>query len=66
MRAIRSPASAASCSSRRRSAARWLAMKMLVAGEKDGWFGSDEDYRRIARGFPSVYALTPSYRRRCR
>lgn len=36
-------------------------VQMLVAGEKDGWFGSDEDYRRIARGFPSVYALTPSY-----
>lgn len=37
------------------------AVKMLVAGEKDGWFGTDEDYRRIARSFPSVYALTPGY-----
>jgi len=37
------------------------AVKMLVAGERDGWFGTDEDYRRIARSFPSVYAFTPSY-----
>lgn len=37
------------------------AAKMLVAGEKDGLFGTDEDYRKIARTFPSVYMLTPSY-----
>lgn len=34
---------------------------VLVAGEKDGWFGTDEDYRRIARTFPSVYQMTPSW-----
>jgi hypothetical protein len=33
----------------------------LVVGEKDGWFGTDEDYRRIARTFPSVYQMTPSW-----
>ena len=35
------------------------AVQMLVAGERDGWFGTDEDYRKIARSFPSVYQLTP-------
>lgn len=33
----------------------------LVVGEKDGWFGTDEDYRAIARTFPSVYQMTPSW-----
>lgn len=33
----------------------------LVVGENDGWFGTDEDYRRIARTFPSVYQMTPSW-----
>lgn len=33
----------------------------LVVGERDGWFGTDEDYRRIARTFPSVYQMTPSW-----
>lgn len=33
----------------------------LVVGERDGWFGTDEDYRGIARGFPSVYQMTPSW-----
>jgi hypothetical protein len=33
----------------------------LVVGEKDGWFGTDEDYRRIARSFPAVYQMTPFY-----
>lgn len=33
----------------------------LVVGEKDGWFGTDEDYRSIARTFPSVYQMTPSW-----
>ncbi len=33
----------------------------LVVGEKDGWFGTDEDYRTIARSFPSVYQMTPSW-----
>jgi predicted alpha/beta hydrolase family esterase len=33
----------------------------LVVGEKDGWFGTDEDHRRVARTFPSVYQMTPYY-----
>jgi predicted alpha/beta hydrolase family esterase len=33
----------------------------LVVGEKDGWFGTDEDHRRIARSFPAVYQMTPFY-----
>jgi len=33
----------------------------LVVGERDGWFGTDEDYRRITRGFASVYSMTPSF-----
>lgn len=33
----------------------------LVVGERDGWFGTDEDYRSIARTFPSVYQMTPSW-----
>jgi pimeloyl-ACP methyl ester carboxylesterase len=37
------------------------AVRMLVAGERDGWFGVDEDYRHVARTFPSVYSLVPSY-----
>lgn len=37
------------------------AAQMLVAGERDGWFGTDEDYRKIARSFPSVYQMTPHY-----
>ncbi|UXI67929.1 esterase/lipase family protein [Tahibacter amnicola] len=37
------------------------APQMLVAGERDGWFGTDEDYRKIARSFPSVYQLTPHF-----
>lgn len=34
----------------------------LVVGERDGWFGTDEDYRRITRTFPSVYQMTPSWK----
>jgi hypothetical protein len=37
------------------------ATQMLVAGERDGWFGTDEDYRKIARSFPSVYQMTPHF-----
>lgn len=37
------------------------AAQMLVAGERDGWFGTDEDYRKIARSFPSVYQMTPYF-----
>ena len=33
----------------------------LVVGEKDGWFGTDEDHRRVARTFPSVYQMTPFF-----
>lgn len=41
------------------------AVQMLVAGERDGWFGTDEDYRKIARSFPSVYQMTPHYADSC-
>jgi len=41
------------------------AAQMLVAGERDGWFGTDEDYRKIARSFPSVYQMTPHYAGSC-
>lgn len=34
----------------------------LVVGEKDGWFGTDKDYRSIARSFPAVYQMTPSWK----
>ncbi len=33
----------------------------LVAGEREGLFSSDEDSRRLARTFPSVYQMTPSW-----
>lgn len=33
----------------------------LVVGERDGLFSSDEDQRRLARTFPSVYQMTPSW-----
>lgn len=33
----------------------------LVVGEKDGWFGTDEDHRHVARTFPSVYQMTPRW-----
>lgn len=35
--------------------------RVLIAGEKNGWFGSSEDFRKLARGFQSVYQLLPSY-----
>ena len=35
--------------------------KVLIAGEKDGWFGDEEGYRKLARSFPSVYQLVPSF-----
>lgn len=41
------------------------AAQMLVAGERDGWFGTDEDYRKIARSFPSVYQMTPHFDGSC-
>jgi hypothetical protein len=33
----------------------------LVAGETDAWFGTGPNYRKLARGFPSVYQITPSW-----
>jgi len=33
----------------------------LVAGETDVWFGTEPAYRKITRGFPSVYQMTPSW-----
>jgi hypothetical protein len=33
----------------------------LVAGETDAWFGTGPGYRKVARGFPSVYQITPSW-----
>lgn len=33
----------------------------LVAGETDDWFGTGPDYRKVTRGFPSVYQMTPSW-----
>jgi len=35
--------------------------RVLIAGEKNGWFGHSEDFRKLARGFQSVYQLLPSY-----
>ena len=35
--------------------------KVLIAGERDGWFGDEEGYRKLARSFPSVYQLVPSF-----
>jgi predicted alpha/beta hydrolase family esterase len=37
--------------------------KALIAGERNGWLGEDEDSRRVARSFPSVYQLVPSFDR---
>lgn len=36
--------------------------RILIAGEKYGWLGNSEDFRKLARGFQSVYQLLPSYR----
>jgi hypothetical protein len=33
----------------------------LVVGERNGLFSADEDQRRLARTFPSVYQMTPSW-----
>ena len=35
--------------------------KTLIAGEKNGWFSDEEVYRKLARSFPSVYQLVPSF-----
>ena len=36
--------------------------KNLIAGEKNGWFSDREGYRKLARSFPSVYQLVPSFK----
>lgn len=33
----------------------------LVAGDNDDRLGTDPAYRKIARGFPSIYQMTPSW-----
>lgn len=38
------------------------AIENLIKGEKDGWFGKTENYRKLARTFPSVYQLLPHYK----
>lgn len=35
--------------------------RVLIAGEKQGWLGNSVDFRKLARGFQSVYQLLPSY-----
>ncbi len=35
--------------------------KTLIAGEKNGWFSDKEGFRKLARSFPSVYQLVPSF-----
>ncbi len=37
------------------------AVEVLIKGEKQGLFGSAEGFRKVARGFPSVYQLLPHY-----
>ncbi len=34
----------------------------LIAGEKNGWFSDEEDFRKLARSFPSVYQMIPSFK----
>lgn len=36
--------------------------RVLIAGEKHGWLGNSQDFRKLARGFPSVYQLLPSFK----
>ena len=35
--------------------------KVLISGEKSGWFSDNEGFRKLARSFPSIYQLIPSY-----
>ena len=35
--------------------------KVLIAGEKNGWFSNEEDFRKLARSFPSIYQMIPSF-----
>ena len=36
--------------------------EVLIAGEKNGWFSDEEDFRKLARSFPSVYQMIPSFK----
>jgi pimeloyl-ACP methyl ester carboxylesterase len=36
--------------------------KVLIAGEKNGWFSNEEDFRKLARSFPSVYQMIPWFK----
>ncbi|MFH1740279.1 MAG: hypothetical protein ABIH23_14820, partial [bacterium] len=35
--------------------------EVLIKGEKNGWLSKEEDFRKLARTFPSVYQLIPSF-----
>lgn len=35
--------------------------EVLVKGQKNGWLSDEKNFRKLARGFPSVYQLIPSY-----
>ncbi|MGH9382181.1 MAG: lipase/acyltransferase domain-containing protein [Thermoanaerobaculia bacterium] len=35
--------------------------RVLIAGERNGWFSDREEYRKLARTFPSVYQLVPDF-----
>ncbi len=35
----------------------------LITGEKSGWICDEEDFRKLARSFPAVYEMLPSYRK---
>lgn len=35
--------------------------RVLIAGERQGWFSDREDFRKLARTFPSVYELVPDF-----
>ncbi len=35
--------------------------EVLIAGEKNGWFSNEEDFRKLARSFPSIYQMIPSF-----
>ena len=38
------------------------AIKSLIVGERDGWLGDRDGYRKLARSFPSIYQLIPSFK----
>lgn len=35
--------------------------EVLMKGQKNGWLSDEKNFRKLARGFPSVYQLIPSY-----